>query len=102
MATRDLTATPPDSYRDKAVSMAEIKQAYPGEWVLIGNPVMDEGNLHVLSGIPLFHSFDKREIAYLWRDRIKAYDTYTLVFNRVVVPGQKRRGILPLLLRIPQ
>ncbi len=71
-----------ESIATEPVSMAEIKKLYPGEWVLIGNPVMDEGNLHVLSGIPLYHSFDKREIAYLWRDRIKAYDTYTLYFVR--------------------
>ncbi len=32
----------------KELSMAEIKEAYPNEWVLIGNPVMDEGNLNVL------------------------------------------------------
>ena len=84
------------------MEMSEIKKLYPNEWVLIGNPVMDKGNLHVLSGILLTHSFDKREIAYGWREKVKAYDSFTLVFNRVVVPGEKRRGILPIMLRIPK
>ncbi len=77
MATQDLAAVPTE-----AVSIAEIKAAYPGEWVLIAQPVWDESNLHILSGIPLYHSFDKREIAYLWRDKIKAYGKYTLHFVR--------------------
>lgn len=86
----------------QVLSMEQIKAAYPGEWVLIGNPVMDESNMNVLSGLLLCHSFDKREIAYLWRDKVKAYDSFTLVFNRAVVPGEKRRGILPLMLRLPK
>ena len=84
------------------LEMSEIKALYPNEWVLIGNPVMDEGGLNVLSGLLLCHSFDKREIAYGWRDKVKAYDSFTLVFNRVVVPGEKRRSILPLMLRLPK
>ena len=77
MATEDLAAVPTEP-----VSIEEIKAAYPGEWVLIAKPVWDESNLHILSGIPLYHSFDKREIAYLWRDKIKAYGKYTLHFVR--------------------
>ena len=72
----DTTAAP------QPLSISEIKSLFPGEWVLIGNPVMDEGDLNVLSGLVLCHSFDKREIAYLWRDKIKAYDKYTLYFVR--------------------
>ena len=42
------------------LNIQEIKALYPDEWVLIGNPVMDESKIDVLSGIPIFHSKDKK------------------------------------------
>jgi hypothetical protein len=51
------------------LTIEEIKQKYPNEWVLLGNPVID--NTKVLSGIPIYHAKDKREIAYQginWRE----------------------------------
>jgi hypothetical protein len=37
------------------INIAEIKEHYPNEWVLLGNPVMNDSKIDVLSGIPLFH-----------------------------------------------
>jgi hypothetical protein len=51
------------------LTIEEIKQKYPNEWVLLENPVID--NTKVLSGIPIYHAKDKREIAYQginWRE----------------------------------
>ena len=42
------------------INISEIKNLYPDEWVLIGNPNMDESKLDVISGIPLYHSKDKK------------------------------------------
>lgn len=46
---------------EQVLNIDEIKKLYPDEWVLIGNPIMDDKKLDVLSGIPAYHSKDKRE-----------------------------------------
>ncbi len=43
------------------LNILDIKNLYPNEWVLIGNPTMDDSKIELLSGIPLFHSKDKKE-----------------------------------------
>jgi hypothetical protein len=63
------------------VSIADIKIRYPDEWVLLGNPVMDESKLDVLEGIPLFHSKDKKEVCYIGRDKTASYDKITLIYT---------------------
>jgi len=35
------------------INIADMKNLYPDEWVLLGNPMMDESKIDVLSGIPL-------------------------------------------------
>ena len=66
---------------ENELNIAEIKKSYPDEWVLLGNPLWDETNLRVLSGIPLYHSKDKKEVCYLGRDKTGPYQTITLVYT---------------------
>jgi len=73
----------------QSLSMTEIARLFPAEWVLIGNPVMDEHSLNVLSGIPILHSKDKKEVCYLGRDKVVDYETFTLVFTGAVQPSRK-------------
>jgi hypothetical protein len=73
----------------KELSIEQIKAAYPDEWVLIGDPVMDEGDLNVISGIPVIHSLDKREVAYFGREKAKNYRTVTLIYTGVFKPSRK-------------
>ena len=47
------------------LNINEIKKLYPDEWVLLGNQVMDESKLNVLSGIPIYHSKDQKEVCYI-------------------------------------
>jgi hypothetical protein len=63
------------------LSISEIKSNFPNEWVLVGNPVMDEADVHVLSGIPLYHSKDKKEVCYLGREKIVAGQYFTLIYT---------------------
>jgi hypothetical protein len=49
----------------QVINIAEIKALYPDEWVLLGNPIMDDSKIDVLSGIPLFHSKEKKRFAIL-------------------------------------
>ena len=59
------------------ISLAEMKALYPIEWILVGNPDLGaEGSVgtiirRLVSGIVLYHSKDKHEVAYRGRDARK-------------------------------
>jgi hypothetical protein len=72
----------------------KIKQQYPDEWVLLGNPTWDSYHLEVLSGIPLYHSADKREVYYLGKPLTADYDKITLIYTGTFNPkGRSTIGI---------
>lgn len=75
------------------LNINEIKKLYPGEWVLIGNPMMDDSNIDVVSGIPIYHSKDKKEVCYIGRDKISDFDKITLIFTGSFKPTRKITGI---------
>lgn len=75
------------------LNINDIKQLYPGEWVLIGNPLMDESNIDVVSGIPIYHSRDKKEVCYIGRDKTSEFDKITLIFTGSFKPTRKITGI---------
>lgn len=75
------------------LNITDIKNLYPDEWVLIGNPVMDESHIDVLSGVPLFHSKDKKEVCYLGRDKTAEYNKITIVYTGSFKPARKITGI---------
>ena len=77
----------------EVLSINDLKEAYPNEWVLIGNPVMDDKKLNVLSGIPLYHSEDKKEVCYIGRDKTPGYDKITLIYTGTFKPKRKITGI---------
>lgn len=73
--------------------IAEIKSLYPNEWVLVGNPALDEKNIDIVSGIPLFHSKDKKEVCYIGRDKISLYNKISLVYTGSSQQKRKITGI---------
>lgn len=75
------------------VTINDIKKLYPDEWVLIGNPVMDSSKIDVLSGIPIFHSKDKKEVCYIGRDKTSGFEKITLVYTGTFRPTRKITGI---------
>ena len=75
------------------LSINDIKERYPDEWVLVGNPVMDESKIDVLSGIPIYHSKDKKEVCYIGRDKTSNYSKITLVYTGDLKSSRKN-GIL--------
>ena len=75
------------------VGIDDMKKKYPDEWILWGNPEMDENDIDILSDILLYHSPDKREVAYLGRPLTNGYERITLFFNRVT-PRPKRGAIV--------
>ena len=75
------------------INISEIKLLYPDEWVLLGNPIMDESKIDVLEGIPLFHSKDKKEVCYIGRDKTANFDKITLIYTGTFRPTRKITGI---------
>jgi hypothetical protein len=57
----------------------ELKRLYPDEWVLLGDPEME--NTAILGGIVLYHSKDKKEVCYIGRDKTEDYTTVTIAFT---------------------
>ncbi len=78
---------------ENQVTISDIKKTYPDEWVLLGNPVMDDTHLQVLAGIPLYHSKDKKEVCYLGREKTALVDTFTLIYTGRFKPIRKITGI---------
>jgi len=75
------------------ITIREIKSLYPDEWVLLGNPIMDESKIDVLSGIPLFHSKDKKEVCYIGRDKTSNFEKITLIYTGTFKSARKITGI---------
>lgn len=75
------------------LSINDIKKIYPDEWVLIGNPTMDESNIDVVAGIPIYHSKDKKEVCYIGRGRTSDFNKITLIFTGSFKPTRKITGI---------
>ena len=81
------------------LNITDIKDLYPNEWVLLGNPSMDEAKIDVISGIPLFHSKDKKEVCYIGRDKTSKFDKITLIYTGTFKPKRKITGIFNRIIR---
>lgn len=61
----------------------EIKKSYPDEWLVLGNPVMDESRRQVLAGELLCHGSDRVEVSQRLRELAPAYKTKVAFYNKV-------------------
>jgi len=77
-------------------SIDDIKKSFPDEWILLGNPVMDEYDRGILSGVVLYHSPDKRELSYRDKPLLKNYKMKALFYNRITPRREKRHAIVSL------
>ncbi len=73
------------------VTFDKVKQMYPDEWVLLGNPEMK--NTTVLGGVVLYHSKDKKEVCYIGRDKAQGFSKVTIAFAGDL-KRNRRTGIL--------
>jgi hypothetical protein len=78
---------------NSALTINEINKLFPNEWVLIGDPVMDQSSLQVLAGVPVYHSQDKKEVCYIGRDKAESFSHITLIYKGLVRPLRKITGI---------
>ena len=72
-----------------------IKAMYPNEWVLIGNPELDDEETlssiarKLVRGVVLFHSPNKSDMAYKARPFRIGFDTYTVVYTGTLPKGKR-------------
>ncbi len=72
-------------------NFTNLKKKYPNEWVLLGNPKMED--TLILGGIVLFHSKDKKEVCYMGRDKVADFKTVTITFVEKI-EAHRKIGIL--------
>jgi hypothetical protein len=78
---------------EQSINISDIKSLYPDEWVLLGNPKMDDSKIDVISGIPIYHSKDKKEVCYIGRVKTSSFDKITLIYTGTFKPTRKITGI---------
>jgi hypothetical protein len=80
---------------NEVLNFEVIKKLYPNEWVLIGNPELREPEVEMaivsqlIAGVLIFHSKDKREIAYKARELKRAFETTTCAYTGEIPKGRK-------------
>jgi hypothetical protein len=73
----------------------EMKALYPGEWVLIGNPVMKNPLLqaalsqNLKHGVVLLHGKDRFDIAHKAKDVRIGYTSVTLAYQGDIPKNRK-------------
>jgi hypothetical protein len=79
----------------QASTITEIKTTYPDEWVLVGNPLLRNDNFvgsvadMLLSGIVIYHTKDKREIAYKVKELKQGFDKTACIFTGEMPKNRK-------------
>jgi hypothetical protein len=77
------------------LTVDQIRSTYPDEWVLVGNPMLGDtdtiGSIvsKLQSGIVLYHSKDKREIAYKAKELTQDVERFACIFTGEV-PKNRR------------
>ncbi len=72
---------------NKVLSFDDIKKLYPDEWVLIGNPILDETPIlkavvkKVKGGVVLIHDKSKMAVALHAKEVKIGYDTFVCVYT---------------------
>jgi hypothetical protein len=79
----------------KTMTIAQMRATYPDEWVLVGNPLLDDPELQasiisrLVSGIVLYHIKDKRELAYNAQEVKNTVESVTLIYTGEIPKGRK-------------
>jgi hypothetical protein len=78
----------------QSISITDIQKLYPDEWILLGNPTIDEMNQRILSGVLLYHSPDKKEVCYLGKPLMNDYKKTALLFTKTFKRPRRTIGVL--------
>lgn len=80
--------------QNEVLTITEIKQNYPSQWVLVGNPELNQdfvGSVisKLISGVVLFGSKDRREIAYKAKVLRKGFNKVACVYTGEIPQNRK-------------
>ena len=64
---------------DNILDWEDIKNQYPDEWVVLGNPIFD--GMKILKGTVLAHHPDKRVASIEGGERREGFEKFTLTFT---------------------
>lgn len=79
----------------EVLSFEAIKTLYPDEWVVIGNPVLDDettlGSIadKLVQGVVLLHGKDKRALALQTQKARSGFESITCVFTGEFLGNRK-------------
>ncbi len=79
----------------KTMTLEQMRATYPDEWVLVGNPLLDNPELQasiisrLISGVVLYHSKDKRELANNAQEIKNTVDSVTLIYTGIIPKGRR-------------
>ena len=79
----------------ETLTMQQIKNQYPDEWVLVGNPDLSNPHMtgsikkRLITGVVLYHSKDKRALGYNAKFVTSDYLTITIIFTGEVPKNRK-------------
>jgi hypothetical protein len=79
----------------EALTIKEIRSTYPNQWVLIGDPVLDDPNTlgsivnKLVKGVVLLANADKKELAYKAKEVRKGYTSYTCIYTGEIPKNRK-------------
>lgn len=71
----------------QTLTIDQIRAEYPDQWVLVGNPDLGDfrkvGSVmsKLVSGIVLYHSKDKRKIAYKAKELTQDVERFACIFT---------------------
>jgi hypothetical protein len=87
----------------QALTIEEIRQQYPDQWVLIGNPIFKEPDLpptahQLIEGVVLLADTDKRALALKAHDARQGYERISCIWTGEF--PKMRRWITPFFRRI--
>lgn len=77
------------------LSINQIRQLYPEQWVLVGNPVLDNPDTlgsvvsKLMSGVVLSAGKDKHKIAEKAKDLRTGYESITCIYTGVFPKNRK-------------
>lgn len=79
----------------EVLNISQIREQFPSQWVLIGNPELD--NLDTLGpiarklvrGVVLMGSADKRELAYKAKELRQGFNSITCIYTGEFPKGRK-------------
>jgi hypothetical protein len=79
----------------EASTIKEIRATYPNQWVLIGDPVLDDPNTlgsivsKLVKGVVLLANADKKELAYKAKEVRKGHKSYTCIYTGEIPKNRK-------------